>query len=244
MRKLFCFLALSSVVLTSCSSSDDSSSSANPGLLKKTVDHYADGSTLTTNYVYSGNKLVKMTDSDGDRVEFFYTGDLITKQDYYEGNDLTQRFTFAYNDSGQLISNTQLFYDMGWGDLDEFVHNSDGSITVSSYSGDLNVTPTGTPTMGSIVFGNGEITQINGSNGPSHTYTYDNKNNPLANITGYNKMSFAGMEADGMLHNILTDDIEGDSMVTNVYTYNADNYPTTLVETYAGEETTTEFFYN
>jgi hypothetical protein len=93
-----------------------------------------------------------MTDSDGDRVEFFYTGDLITKQDYYEGHDLTQRFTFAYNDSGQLISNTQLFYDMGWGDLDEFVHNSDGSITVRFVFGRSKCNANGYPDNGQYCF--------------------------------------------------------------------------------------------
>ena len=90
MKKLICFACLIALSLTSCSSSGDSSSATESDvLLKKSVETYAiDGSTVTTNYTYTGMKLVMSVDSDGVRDEFTYTGDFITNIKTYDSDAL------------------------------------------------------------------------------------------------------------------------------------------------------------
>lgn len=57
MKKLLCLFAFSAVFLTSCSSSDNSSTPVTESdvLVTKTVETYAyDNSTVITNYTYNG----------------------------------------------------------------------------------------------------------------------------------------------------------------------------------------------
>ena len=89
-----------------------------------------------------------------------------------------------------------------------------------------------------------------GSFTTSHTYTYDTKNNPFMNVTGFDKIGFIDSEANSLHHNTLTDtynNFSGNTIYTSTYTYNSLNFPVTASEiegTEASTIITTQFTYN
>ncbi len=187
MKKLLYLFSAIALTLTSCSSEDDSNNSSSSVLLTKIIETFEDNSTITTEFEYSGNKLVRMSDDDG-YFDFTYTNDLITEVKYSESDILLQTETYQYDTSGRvttfiLVDNI----DTDWGNKETYTYNADGSVSVNYYSGDA-FSQTNLDRTGTITFLNGEINQISFSDGKTITYSYDNKNNPLKNITGYDKI--------------------------------------------------------
>lgn len=240
MKKLFLFFAIATVALTSCSSEDSSSNPA-ATLIKREIDHYSDGSSTTYNFTYNGSKMISIIDSDGSRSNYTYTGDLITNIKHYDGVDLDQEDIFTYNSSGQLVEFVMLGYVGEWGNKEVYVHNTDGSISVTEYTGNL-VSQTNANGSGTITFlSTGEIGSIT-HDGQTYVYTYDNMNHDFKNVTGFGKISFVNSGAEGINHNITTE-INGANTSIETYTYNAAGYPVTSSEDYNGDITTTEYFY-
>lgn len=243
MKKLFCFLAVGAMALTSCSSSSDDDNN-NPGvvLVKQTIETDEFGDTFTSTATYNGTKLNKITADGGYVVQFTYDGDLITKMEYKLGGVVFQRETYTYNGSGQLTSYVLVELDDDYGHKETYVHNGDGSISVTYYSGDA-TSQTTNDGNGTVTFlSNGEVASITTTMGDNNTYTYDTKNSPFKNVTGYAKISWTDIEATGMNHNVTFEDSNfGD--VTTTYTYNAADYPTSAVETSGGQSVTTTFTY-
>jgi hypothetical protein len=242
MKKLLCLFAFSAVFLTSCSSSDNSSTPVTESdvLVTKTVETYAyDNSTVTTNYTYNGKKIVRSSDSDGIYENYTYTGDLITNVKVYDDTDtlLLEEF-LTYNASGQLITYLSKDYENNTGRKEVFVHNSNNTVSYSVYKGNISAQTTLSET-GTIYLTNGEVSQIDSTVlSPSYSgtrvYTYDTKNNPFKNITGGDKINFINIEAIGVSRNILTDNYTStfptNEMYTTTYTYNSLNFPLTESE--------------
>jgi len=162
MKKLICLFGLFALLLTSCSSSDSSSTTEESDVLvTRTVETYAnDGSTVTTNYTYSGKKVLKSIDSDGYYENYTYTGDLLTKAEIFDMDDnLIQRETFTYNGSAQLVSYVILDFEFNMGDKETYVHNSDGTISTAAFSGDL-TSQTNPVSTGVVHFANGEVSSF------------------------------------------------------------------------------------
>lgn len=259
MKKLLCLFAFSAVLLSSCSSSDSSSTPLTESdvLVTKTVEHYAnDNSTVTTNFTYNGKKIVSSVDTDGFTETYTYTGDLISSiKEYDDTNTLLVEEMFTYNGSGQLVTYLLKDFDTNHWRKELFVHNSNNTISYMVYKGD-NVEQTNLTETGTIHLTNGEVAQIDFNLiSPSITgariYTYDTKNNPYKNITGVDKINFVNEEAIGVSHNILTDHYTStfptDEMYTTTYTYNSLNFPLTESEfdsTGTAPSVTTEYTYN
>lgn len=249
MKKFLTMAAVALFMMTSCSD-DDSTSNDNPTtvvLLKKTIETDEFGEEWTTNYFYEGTKLVKMSDPDGEQ-KFFYTGDLLTKMTY-SGDGLEQTDIFTYYPDNTIKTHLMLTTDMGeeYGSKYEFTHNADGTITKKYYYGDhTSQTELGNTYV--LTMTNGNITNVKDTS--SHgsitntSYTFDNKNEPRKNITGYASMILAA-DNEGGVNNILTGSVYGESAYT--YTYNSDDYPVTSKETITyGTDTevyTTKYFY-
>ncbi len=248
------------LVLSSCSSSDSSSTPATESdiLVTKIIEHYAnDDSTVTTDYTYNGKKLVSTLDSDGYRETFTYTGDLITSVKWYDDADtLLTLETFTYNSSNQMTLYVLNDYSTDHGRKEVFVHNSNNTVSYTVYNGD-NTTQTNLLASGTFYVTNGEVTKIEtttsapSSSSSTRIYTYDTKNNPFKNITGYDKMNYINEEAIGVTRNILTDHFTSESgsddMYTTTITYNGLNFPVTASEvegTDPATEIATDFFYN
>jgi len=252
MKKLIYLLGFSVAVLTSCSSSDDSSTTNEDDVLvKRTIRTYAsDGAVVTVNHTYNGKKAVRSENSAGYYETYTYTGDLITQIKNYDQNDvLLQTETFTYNSNNQLITYVRAEIQDNIGSKEVYEYNNDGTVSVSSYSGSATSQTTLSDT-GIIAISGGEVVFTQMQMGYRHTYTYDTKNNPFKNITGFDKIMFIeGESTGGMQHNILTDTRIGlDTYVTtSVYTYNVMNFPISVVETEDNDTSsaiTIQFFYN
>lgn len=240
MKKILCLFGALSLLLTSCSSDDSSSSTV---LLKKEISTDSDGDKVTTDYKYDGNKIVSATvQGSTTGIYFTYTGDLITKMEFkYEGV-VEQVNKYEYDSNNKLINFIRVEPLEKMGSKEVYAYNSDGSISITAYSG-TDLAQTTADGTGKITFVNGEINKIALTYGPTRTYTYDDKNNPFKNVLGYDKISFVDGEASGILHNILS--VKIGTEVTEVYvlTYNGDNYPVKSVESEDGEVATSEYFY-
>lgn len=231
MKKVFLFLSAISLVAVSCSSDDDSPTNPDPGsiLVKREVYQQAgvDGFNFTTDYTYNGNKIVKEVSNDGYVANYFYTGDLITKVDWYLDGTLDEREIMTYDSNGKLIGYSDHYMENATPDEYTFVYNSDNTVTK---------TQVGTNFTTTLTFANGELSQIVQSGGTTYTYTYDAKNSPFKNITGYAEIAYiiAGdNELHGRSRNIVSivDETNQSNYMMNSFVYNADGYPTQVLST-------------
>lgn len=259
MKKLLFIACLAAFTSVSCSD-DSSSSDANPpagGLLVKTIATRG-SQTYTVEYAYDGNKVTGFSDSQGNYSEVTYTGDLITALDDYNESDVkTTAYVYHYNASGQM--DMYLFDDLV-GDFQShekflYVHNSDGTIGVQHFSkgfdgvGEYELLHDG-------VISENKATENVAAMGsiPAHVdwqeFTFDAKNNPMMQITGYAKIAFAGDRGPKNIANNQTSQVHKNSnglvqpISTTTYEYNGANFPTLSTETEAdGDVTTTQYFY-
>jgi hypothetical protein len=248
MKKILClFSALTLVLISSCSS-DDSSSSDSSGivLLKKTIRTDSDGLKITTNFTYDGNKLVSIVDNSGDGNTYYtYTNDLIIKEVYKLPDGTVEQInTYEYDTNKRLVVFVRSEPIDELGTKHVYIYNADGTISIKDYIGD-DKSQTVFNGEGKITFTNGEITSITTDYSPDKAYTYDDKNNPMKNVIGLDKIAFEDSDASGIFHNIVSEkDTESNEVVgTYVFTYNSDNYPVKSIDTEHGEKTTTEYFY-
>ena len=229
MKKIICLLAIVAVSLTSCSS--DSSSDQNPSndvLVRKVIYDYGSldyGDTVE--YTYNGNKLLKGLYSDGSVENFTYSGDLITKIELLSEGYVIYTENFIYDSSNRLIKYNLL--EDGFNEQETFVYNNDGTATATYGTGvGANVS--------TYYYENDELIKIVGSDGHTYNYTYDSKNSPYRNVTGYDKIVLVvhgDHEFFGAKQNIsrIFDATENINYMSNTMTYNANNYPITATST-------------
>ncbi|MBS1535809.1 MAG: hypothetical protein JST78_12085 [Bacteroidetes bacterium] len=213
-------------------------------LVKKIVNNYP-GSGIadqTAEYTYSGNKMVKevYTDSQGlqSTTTYTYSNDNITLIEEREGNDLVFSESFVYNSNNKLVTYIAVDTFDETSVKETYVHNPDGSISVTRFTGDL-TSQTQEDGTSTIYFVGGEVDHITFSSGNTITYTYDSKNNPFKNVLGFDKIAFVNGEAKGISKNI-TQSSGATPDLTITYTYNNNNYPATstlpeVVSTYSYE---------
>lgn len=263
MKKLFSYAAIAFFVLatTSCTteaidpnlnSSEDGGGNNNGNestvLVSKEIVTDQSGAVVTYTYTYDGNKLLKITGSDGSVEEYSYIGSLITQRLYNDNRGYSyQRDTFSYDAQGKLSGfiSAVIFTDGTDASVNrnEYTYNSDGTITVKNYFGneeaqtELQDTATVTITNGNLVSYSGdEYTEI---------ATFDTKNSPTKNISCDAILTLAYLE--GGINNELTnhfDDGHEVQTAISTYTYNSNNYPATSTLTLSTEESyTTQYFY-
>lgn len=229
MKKIiFTFFSVA-ILITSCSSDDSSSDDemdppSNIVLLKSLIVTYDDGSTFTSNYTYSGNRLMGYTDSDGLDEVYTYTGDLLTQIDEYEAGVLDTETLLEYDSNDRLIKETYVYSD-GSSEMNEFIYNADGSITENE----------GASNQYSYTYANGNrVTETSSDGNYDYTYTYDDKNNPFINVHQREVLDLIGEYAS--LNNILSYVNNGggpaDDDFTSTFTYNSDDYPVSGTSTY------------
>ena len=255
MKKAFFFLSTISLVAVASCSSDDSASSdpatASGPLVKRMVYSQEDpeGFNYDITYTYDGNKLVEGTHVNGDKEKYYYTGDLITKIEYITDGEVEQQDLFMYDATGKLIEYKD--QDLVEDDEDRFLfsYNADNTITGTYFVGS-------TPYTKTLTIENDEISKVvyNGVVGVTYKYSYDTKNSPFKNVTGYSKIAhaFAGdFELEGKKHNIalIRNETENSNYIVNTFQYNSNDYPTSVVskaifDSESSEETlTVRYFY-
>ena len=229
------------VLFSSCTGNDDEGSDNNGTVLLRKITETGPDGNLVTNLSYNGTKITKIASEDG-IIEFTYTGDNITKTTWKEGATVIEEDIYTYGSDGKIATYVVLDMEAQIGTKEVFTHNNDNTVTVQNFSGDL-VSQTVAAGTYAMTFTNGEVSQVVSPSGTS-TYTYDNKNNPFKNVTGYGKVSFIDGMSTGILHNVLTEiDSDGETTVFT-YTYNSDNFPKTLTEEWDGDTYTTNYQYN
>ncbi len=245
MKKLLYLFSASLLVLSSCSSDDDTTATV---LLKK-ASYVSTGESFTTDFTYSGNKLVSWVDSFGDKKTFTYTGDLITKivDTDDKGNvDYTTEFTYT---NGKLTSEISLETGADYKYKTKYVHNTDGTISFEEFRVAV---ATGKEEeygdIGKYTFKNGNLVKKEKSyygTNSSETYEYDAKNNPFKNVVGFNL--FVNDEEGAYVNNIVKrtySNSTGTYTNTYEYKYNAEGFPTEQKDFYNGaSDGTTTYTY-
>ena len=201
MKKLALLFTFGLLTLSSCTKDDSPTSPDNgPALLVKTITTGDKVTTLT----YDGNKIVTIGDSE----TYTYTGDLITKKEATQ-NGTSYKFQYAY-ENGKLISELTS-RDSGAGTTmkaisqEDYTYNSDGTVTAEKFIFNKN----GKVANGTakITFANGNIVKredfyTDGTSTDVATYQYDDKINPLKNITGYSELLDPVCQAKTILQNL------------------------------------------
>lgn len=260
MKKAFYLLTLTVLFLHACSSSNDNPEEQTSLILcKKKVETDPQG-IYTTNYTYSGNKIIRANSvvnynngASGERIaNFTYNGDLISQVEVLLNNVMVEKQIYSYNQNNQLISFTQLDYLNEMGDKMVYTHNQNGTINSIEYSGDL-INQNTVESNNLISFLNGEISSLvenYGGTTRTITYSYDNKNSPFKNVLGFDKISFAvvGTFTSEINHNLIQMirvQNGAPTSTTNIqHTYNSNNYPITSARTTNGfTDYTYEYFY-
>lgn len=262
MKKIFAMAAIALFIMTSCSNDSSSSNNNNNNtdavLLKKIVDTDEDG-TYTSTFTYNGTKLNRIDNSDGSYEVYSYTDEglggltydlILSVKSYDSDNEVTEEVSYLYNTENKLAQATWLYY--GGSNLEaqtiKYTHNSDNTITWEDYGATSHVIESG-----KIYQNKFETNAAAFDPWPAHintsTYTYDGKNNPWKNITGYDKIYFAGTEEGLTWSQNITSEVYSNTLGVNqnysttTYTYNSDNYPVTSEENESGYVINTQYFY-
>lgn len=256
MKKLLFLIGVSIVFFSSCipnPTEDPDPPVETPAglLLKKLVDTYqgtTGDSIVTSNLTYAGNKLVSAIDDVAEESDMYvtYTGNLITQIEYrYSDGFVDQRNIYTYDDTNRLVTYVRVDPEMDLGNKETYVYNADGTISVTSFIGDATTQTQTSGSVGTITFTAGEISSITG-NDLTVTYTYDNKNNPMKNILGMDKIAFVDHLTSGIMHNVLTETENRLGIIdtyTYQYTYNTQDYPATSIQDDGEGTYTTAYFY-
>lgn len=261
MKNLFQYFAIFLVVvlsMTSCTTDDNSGTSA---ILLKKLTSVSFGTHAEYSFSYKGTKLSKVTFSVDNQTDgngyykYTYTNDLITEISRYHSNGhLSEKTMFTYDSSNRLIEALKLTFANSFGSKKVFSHNLDGTVTVTTFGGNLETQNTLSDAVETYHFNNGEITRkeyVSNTLTYALTYEYDNANQPMKNVTGMKAIKIYHFIADGLFgmdHNLLVQnsyDNNGNLNHTISFDgdYNQDNYPTVIFSTDQVENTSYNFQY-
>ncbi len=217
MKKIILFLSVIVLSIVSCSKEDTPEPVVNPGNLIKRIENISnspDGNT-TTFITYNGNKISETSSTDGGVARksiYTYNGDLISKRVSYNGTVLKETDDYVYNNNklisvfnveNELNSQTNLFEEKK--SKREYIYNTNGTITEQVYKFVNNAYVAETRTNvytysggnctklvqnSSSSFDNGSGTLQTNTYEYTYIYEYDNKVNPINNITGFSKILF------------------------------------------------------
>lgn len=243
MKKLLLVFSVFALVLGSCSKSDPAvvPPVAVAGVLVTKIINTKNGVSVTTNYTYNGNKLIKSVSSDGKSTEVTYNNDLVVKREDFNGTVLYERNTYTYNSNNKLASYINIRYTgtTNTGTKHDYIYNTDGTISFTLYQGN-EAGQTSQQNTGKAFLTNGQITKVESyyaspTGKYTSDFTYDAKLNPFYNITGFDKLILVGSTAGDNLQNLLTesdyDELYIRTSFVSTYTYNSLNYPITKNKT-------------
>jgi hypothetical protein len=233
MKKIIYLLSVTFLLLHSCSSGDSPSAADNSSqgyLIKKIV---SDNGSVE-NYSYDGNKLLRISYEDGTGIVLTYTGDLITKA---ELNDSNNNFTGEYQTmsylNGRIVQKNFYNNNILFSKYD-YTYNIDGTRTKTTTNYKvLNFSNAGTSVSKEYFDAGGNIIKdVMG------TYSYDSKNNPHKNITGWIIAEGSGTEK---INNLLME--TSGAIYTYNYEYNDQGYPISLIMTTGTSRYSEQYFY-
>ena len=163
MKKFVILLFVLLPLLNSCSSDDAGVSepqlTTNGTILKRVV--LTNGSDIvTTDYFYNGNRIERIVGSNGIRLEYTYTGELITKLESYLNSVLKSTENYDYNLNGKITQIIGLEYANNYGIRHQFIYNIDGTINLTLFSGNLITQNTQSASKKVFLFPNEDVEKI------------------------------------------------------------------------------------
>jgi len=240
------------MVFTSCSNDDnDSSDSTSSILVKKRIFTESDGTSYFSDYLYEGNKLKSVTDSDGSVMKYTYTGNLITKIEEFDKKGNLNSITDYNYINGKLDNEV---YKHAWEEYyykTKYTYNANGTVEYNQFEGNVS---TGTEEVSgatgkyTIKDGNQMKLEVSYGDGYSYVYEYDTKNNPFKNILGFDLLFDDESYVNNLVMKTSTSGSGTDirtSTTTYTYKYDVNNYPTEQVAIFSNETSTetTQFVY-
>jgi hypothetical protein len=150
--------------------------------------------------------------------QFTYTGNVITKAEWFENGVATgEKDTYTYSNN-KLIEHRTYSPGAVLERVSNFEYISDGTINLTAEN-----------SSGNIVFfaklyldSNGNVIKSESSSSYFVLYEYDNKNNPFRNITGFSEIFLTDPNFGT---NNLTKKTSGNNIYNYNYQYNSQNYP-------------------
>lgn len=253
MKKMVALLSGIVLLLGSCSSDDAGSGQSDNVLVKKVVSVDADGvEGMTFNYSYAGNKINTVSVSNGQKVVYFYTGNLITKTERYlaANGPLELEAVFQYDANERLVKEEMKYFMDSSLTTRNYTHETDGSVSFLEYAGEIG-SITELVSTGKYFFNADkevvkfQATNVNSNLTTTTNFTYDNQNSAFKNVLGWGKI-FSNLT--GKTNNVLTstivaaDDVVLDSY-SNQYEYNTQGYPTSNTTTIGSTTNKVNYFY-
>lgn len=218
MKTTAIFLLLFTMLSACSSDSEPNPAETAPTVLLKKRIKTTNGVSFTETFSYEGNKLVSVETSTGLLRRFVYTDDLITKVVYtVVGGSLESSLgeTFQYNENDLLVKKTVNIFDSSSSSMItyyiDYIHNSDGTISYTKYqNGTTTAADSGTIYLrtdqvseisnvyyytgwASVSHGGAVMYYSGGTKTKSTIYEVDSQSNPVGNITGFDKILFAGV---------------------------------------------------
>jgi hypothetical protein len=221
MKKIIFLISLI-FVLYSCSTEDSSEdSNNNEVVLLKKLEQSND--LDIEYYKYNGTKLnyVSIGDESGQiwRLQFTYSGDLITKTEWFENNQPTgEKDVNTY--SNNKLSEVRIYSPGAILEyIENYTYNSDGTVDIITEG--FNGNSGGFVKI--FIDSNNNTIKKDYLGGYVKLFEFDNKNNPYKNITGLNKIFSLGGRSVG--NNNITKEIMPYGNKLFNYQYNSQNYP-------------------
>ena len=252
-RNILVFVILIILFGHSSCSKDESNSADNSGdvTLVKTIV-YSDYPFMQE-YTYDGAKLKKLRiDKSGHSgygdsyyYTFYYTGDLITKIESYDLNNVLGDYTDLKYSNKRLVE-TRSYIGKFLHVKYEYTYNSDGSVgkNVTNYQSDGTVDHVFSSKAYFDSTGN-IIKEVTGTNA-STIYMYEEKSNPLKNIVGF-KEALILEEFEFSTNNVVTTiDYNGTVQTykeTRSYEYNTEGFPVSCAISINGKSNSTRSYY-
>ncbi|MCV2486535.1 hypothetical protein OD917_16500 [Flavobacterium sp. SH_e] len=243
-KVLYLFGALT-LLLSSCSSDENSSSGENDSTLPKTISYIYPNPQLGTNVkntvTYNGNKIVSIT-SEGSKSIFTYDGNVIIKQEVFDvdgsGKETKNEEVSYVYENGKLKTRllkediTTEYPDGYYIDKVVYTHTSNEIISYVNYSVDKDTKAETKSSEGTLTYKDGNLVkeeQKSNSVTVTSDYEYDTKNNPLKNILGFNLL--LNEIGEFGKNNIVkttrkSSEYPNAAVYLTTYHYNDKNYPT------------------
>ena len=234
MKKRFYFLSLVVLLLSSCSS-DSENSDSDLVLIKKIVTVFNDSSS-TISFTYNGTKLNTIK-FENYVLEHTYSGDQIMNVKRYSGQMLEGETFYEYDNLGRVASELFVYYLGDFSQKNTYTYNDNNTISFQMLSGDqFSQSPNGK--SGLITQGsNGEALKVEVFNegvfSSSEVFTYDAKNSPYKNITGYDKLPMNREIISNLIASVsLNADLNMETNSNYEYSYNGGNFPENRIQSF------------
>lgn len=229
MKKLVLSLIAFVFVSSSCSRDDASGVITPSSILIKKIVSVSNGNSTTTLYNYDGNKLTQIIFGNY-ILNFTYSANNIVKIERLDNNFLEFETFIEYDVQQRVSSELFVYYNLDYSEKTLYTYNNDNTVSFQKYFGDTfsqsNLGENG------IIYNDSnnetyKVEQfIQGSLSNKIIWSYDNKNNPLKNVMGYNKQPLIFGK---FFNNITTDNYDSNNeIITNStfeYTYDSNEFP-------------------